>query len=103
MLFLTALGFLLYYLKIRTSQINFIFTIRHFNFATHQFLSFFLISQFSPKHNTSMGLGSLFISFHNQLLKNKWYYVLHSTKLYLSFVSESDENREKTKSKTGFP
>ncbi len=50
-----------------------------------------------------MGLGSLFISFHNQLLKNKWYYVLHSTKLYLSFVSESDENREKTKSKTGFP
>ncbi len=50
-----------------------------------------------------MDLGSVFISFHSQLLKNKWYYVLHSTKLYLSFVSESDENGEKAKRRTGFP
>jgi len=33
-----------------------------------------------------MGFSVKPIIIHRQLLKNKWYYVLHSTKLYLSFV-----------------
>jgi len=58
----------------------------------------FFTAQNRLKYNTGKGLRQNKVQYHCQLLKNKWYYVLHSTKTFISLCRKGERKGKFPKS-----